>query len=159
MTGLRHLVQCHCILPQFKRAPEPIFHRFVVFSVIDEEDEVVPRLVVCNNCGVIHKVVDICKTEIAIGNDSMRSVMTKEQIGQSLHPNIVGLLDAHECDIAVWEHVSFIIQNEIWGSILTITQEDIGGMVQAKTLEILAADRVRLQVQTRVDEIAGGSKR
>jgi hypothetical protein len=127
--------------------------------VIDEEDEVVPRLVICNNCGVIHKVIDICKTEIAIGNDSMRSVMTKEQIGQSLHPNIVGLLDAHECDISVWEHVSFIVQNEIWGSILTITQEDIGGMVQAKTLEILAADRVRLQVQTRIDEIAGGSKR
>ena len=95
-------MQCHCILPQFKRAPEPIFHKFVVFSVIDDEDEVVPKLVICNNCGVVHKVTDICKTEIAVGNDSMRSVMTKEQIGQSLHPNIAGLLDAHECDIAVW---------------------------------------------------------
>ena len=158
MTGVQHLVQCHCILPQFKRMAEPIFHKFVVFSVIDDNDEVIPKLVSCNNCGVVHKVHDLCRSEIAVGNDSMRAMMSREQISKSLHPNISGLLDSHECSLPVWEHVAFLIEQESWGSIVTISQETVAGLTQAKTLEMLAADRVRLKVETRVDEITGGKR-
>jgi hypothetical protein len=153
MNGFRHLVQCHCILPQFRKMPEPIFHKFVVFSVIDESDQVVPKLVSCNNCGVTHKVIDICKSEIAVGNEGLKSLMTKQQISENLHKNISGLLEAHECDLPVWEHVLFIVENSLWGTVINISQEDVGGFVQVKVLEILAEDRVRLRVETRNDEI------
>lgn len=158
MTGIRHLVQCHCILPQFKKMHDPIFHKFVVFSVVDDDDQVIPRLVSCNNCGVVHKVQDLCKSEIAVGNEGIRSFLSKDQISDSLHKNISGLLESHECDISVWEHVSFIVENKQWGSIITISQEDVEGFVQAKTLEIMAEDRVRLRVETRTDQIVGGKK-
>ena len=64
MQGFKHLVQCHCILPQYRKMKDPVFHKFVVFSTIDKKDNVEPKNVQCNNCGVIHKVFDICKSEI-----------------------------------------------------------------------------------------------
>ena len=73
MTGQQHLIQCHCVLPQYRGRKDPVYHKFTVFSIIDESDTVVPKFVQCNNCGVIHKVYDICKSEIITGKDEMRN--------------------------------------------------------------------------------------
>ena len=84
MKGVKHLIQCHCILPQYKNSPEPIFHKFVVFSEIDEEDNFVTKLAQCNNCGVIHKVVDACKSEIVRGMEESSAILTIPEIKKSL---------------------------------------------------------------------------
>ena len=60
LEGVRHLIECHCTLPQYRNANPPVYHKFVVFSVLDE-DAIQKKLVQCNNCGIIHKVVDLCK--------------------------------------------------------------------------------------------------
>ena len=75
MKGVKHLVQCHCILPQYKNAKDPVFHKFTVFSVIDDSDTVVSKYAECNNCGAAHKVYDICKSEIVVGKDEVRSYL------------------------------------------------------------------------------------
>ena len=42
----------------------PLFHKFTVFSEFDSEGEIIPKIAKCNNCGVIHKVIDFCRSEI-----------------------------------------------------------------------------------------------
>ena len=71
----KHLIECHCILPQYKKAPKPVFHKFIVFSEIDN-DVVEPTYVQCNNCGAVHKIYDFCKSEIIVGRDELRTILS-----------------------------------------------------------------------------------
>ena len=43
MDSVNHLIECRCILPQYKKAIDPPFHKFVVFSVIDKFDVVLEK--------------------------------------------------------------------------------------------------------------------
>ena len=43
MNGIKHLIECQCILPQFKKRENPPYHKFVVFSIIDDVDEVLEK--------------------------------------------------------------------------------------------------------------------
>ena len=65
--GQKHLIKCRCVLPQFKKLDNPPVHKFVVFSALNEEGNVVTKYAQCNNCGVIHKVTDLCTSEIIPG--------------------------------------------------------------------------------------------
>ena len=80
MRGVKHLIQCHCMLPQFRNMKEPIFHKFPVFSVIDNSDITIEKFSICNNCAALHKVVDICKSEIVIGADDRNVARTIEDV-------------------------------------------------------------------------------
>ena len=60
MRGQKHLIECHCILPQYRRALNTVYHKFVVFSEIDDSDTVVPKFAQCNNCGVIGHLAGQC---------------------------------------------------------------------------------------------------
>ena len=79
IEGVRHLIECHCILPQFRNRQTPVYHKFIVFSTVDD-DKVNKKLVQCNNCGILHKVVDLCKSEIAHGMEEGASLRTIEDI-------------------------------------------------------------------------------
>ena len=114
--GVKHLVQCHCILPQYRNRPEPVFHKFTVFSVV-ENDSVVEKISQCPNCGVIHKIIDICKSEILIGKDENRTLIEKSDLALSLPEKVIDLLETYSCDLPTWEHCAF------W----CITNPDIAG--------------------------------
>ena len=76
MNGFKHLVQCHCVLPQFRRRPEPVFHLFVVFSVLGNDDKVEPKYAECNNCGAVHHVTEVGQSEIgaaAVGQSEIKN--------------------------------------------------------------------------------------
>ena len=64
MSGLKHLIQCHCVLPQYRRMKDPVFHQFVVYSKFNKDNVLKPKVSKCNNCGVFHNIVDFCKSEI-----------------------------------------------------------------------------------------------
>ena len=64
MPGTKHLIQCHCVLPQYRRMKDPVFHQFVVYSKINKDGTLKPKVGKCNNCGVFHNVIDFCKSEI-----------------------------------------------------------------------------------------------
>ena len=71
MSGFKHLIQCHCILPQYRKLDNPIFHKFVVFSKFGDDEDVIPKIVKCNNCDVAHKVTDFCKSEIMLDGEDV----------------------------------------------------------------------------------------
>ena len=110
MQGLKHLVQCHCILPQYRKMKDPVFHKFVVFSTIDNNDNVEPKNVQCNNCGVIHKVFDICKSEILHSKEDLKTLISKKDIQMMLPNKLSEILDSYDVDLPTWEQAHFIIK-------------------------------------------------
>lgn len=136
MNGQQHLIQCHCVLPQFRDRKEPVYHKFVVFSIIDESDTVVPKYVQCNNCGTVHKVYDICKSEIIVGKDELRNTTKIEDFKFRLPNDLINLLTSYNCDISIWEHVYFALSNEKWNSRVILTRETINDEMCGKILTI-----------------------
>lgn len=60
---VKHLIQCNCILKQYENVEPPLFHKFIVFSVINENGSIKPSYAKCNNCGGLHKVTEVGVSE------------------------------------------------------------------------------------------------
>lgn len=123
--GFKHLIQCHCVLPQFRNSNPTIFHKFVVFS-LSEDDQIKEKIVQCNNCGVLHKITDHCKSEIIFGKDSIGSVRTIEDIELSLPERLASYLKTQNIDIATWEQIEWLIENEEESEIVIRRDEQTG---------------------------------
>ena len=155
MHGVKHLIQCHCVLPQYRGRSEPFFHKFAVFSMIDEEDNVVPKFAQCNNCQAVHKVVDICKSEIVPGVDESSAILTINDIRPSIPENFCKVMDKHACDQASWEQLKFIFENKVWGESIIVSREILGDSTQIKLLRINDKENFALETHLRQEEILG----
>jgi hypothetical protein len=149
MRGVKHLVECHCILPQYKKRKDPIFHKFVVFSVVDENDEVIPKICQCNNCGVLHNIVDLCKSEIVRGAEESGSIVSIDDLRFSLPKDISAVLDSHKCDLPTWEYVKFVFDTERWGEIIVISKEELEDLTQIKLMKIISESKINIESRTR----------
>lgn len=121
-TYVKHLIECNCILPQFKNRKDVIFHKFVVFSKIGFDDKVIPSYVKCNNCGGVHRVFEISKSEL-MKNENSKSVETIDEIKLSLPEKVQVLLEKYDCDLPTWQEAQFIIDNEAWGNQVILSRE------------------------------------
>lgn len=145
MQGVKHLIQCHCILPQFKNSADPVFHKFVAFSIIDESDTVQPKFAQCNNCGVIHKVVDICRSELTSKEDA-KALPNIEDIKFSLSPDLVRVLETYQSDIATWEQAEWIYLTKSWSQWITLARDEgEDGDVHGKRLIFLDDGKFRIE--------------
>jgi hypothetical protein len=134
-------------MPQFKRAVEPPIHQFVVFSTIDDNDYVKPKYSQCNNCGLIHKVFEISKSEIQTGREHMSSIVTIEDIKMSLDTRLVAALESNDVEVATWEEALFIIEQEQWGSYLTLNRDFEGDEIHVKTIRILGPSMFKVETE------------
>lgn len=148
----KHLIQCHCILPQFRKLANPVFHKFIVFSII-ENDSIVPKYVQCNNCNAVHKVYDICKSEMIPGKDELRSVTTIDEIRTFIPDDLRRLLDSYKCDLPIWEHIKFSLEEKRWGEKIILTRESLNSEITGKILTIVAGDRFSLESYISREEI------
>jgi len=98
-SGVKHLVQCRCVLPQYKSALTPVYHQFVVFSVIDETDSVISKIVQCNNCGILHRIFEVGKSEILSGKEELKSLEVFFDLGL-VESDFV----AHKVDVVGTQH-------------------------------------------------------
>jgi len=153
MRGQKHLLKCRCVLPQFKDLNNPPVHQFVVFSQIDDEDNVVVKFTQCNNCGLIHKVKDLCTSEILSGKENMSSIINLEDIKLSLPSALVSILERNNCDISTWEQAQFILENKQWGNFVTLAQEEESGTRQGKYLRIMSETFFKIETFTREEQI------
>lgn len=122
--GQKHLIKCRCVLPQFKNSsdPEKKQHRFAVFSEV-VDDAVKQKFAQCNNCGLVHKVVDICTSEIMAGKEEMGSIVTIDDIKMGMNPNLSTILERHQCDLSTWEHAQYVMENKRWGDVVILTSD------------------------------------
>lgn len=135
-TGQKHLIQCRCILPQFQKLKNPPLHKFIVFSELSD-DGVITKLAQCNNCGVIHRVVDVCKSDIVVGKEHASSILSIDDIRTNIPETLQTILDAHDADLATWEATKFIIDAERWGDFVVLTSDNVENMRQGKYIRIL----------------------
>lgn len=151
MKGYRHLVKCRCVLPQFKGRPDPPQHHFMVFSTLDDDDQPKVKYAQCNNCGVIHRVTDICRSDILAGREAMGSITTIDDIKSSLPPNLVNILERNAVDISVWEQAQFILENKRWGEFVILAQEEDAGVKQGKYVRLMSETFFKVETFTRED--------
>jgi len=152
MKGIKHLVECHCVLPQYRKQTDPPYHRFVVFSMLDKSDTAIPKHARCNNCGVIHQVLDVCKSEILMGQE-IGAVMTKEDCGIMLPSGVKQVLETYGCEVPDWEHALYILQNDKWGDFIIVNREETeAGNIAGKILKFNSPGNYRLEpfIQKRV---------
>ena len=153
MRGLKHLIQCHCILPQYKQRKDPVFHKFPVFSIIDDSDTVVLKYAECNNCGAAHKVYDICKSEILTGRDEVRSQLTISDFKFSLPTDLYELLSHYKKELPDYEMSEYIMDNKLWDSTIVLSREEMDDQVQGKLLRFVSQEKFRIESYTHKDEI------
>jgi len=145
MNGVKHLLECQCILPQYKKRDNPPYHKFVVFSIVDDSDSVLEKFAQCNNCGIVHRVFDICKSEIATGHESLSSLPTKEDFKLMLPSSVVDILNSYDCDLCVWEQIAFIMNYNKVGEKIIISKDEIDGKVQGKFLSYIGESRFNIE--------------
>lgn len=142
--GIKHNIQCLCVLPQYRKSQDPPYHEFVVFSVLDDSDTLEEKHAQCNNCGVIHKIVDICKSEIAT-NKAELILLTKDDIKMMLPSPVVDTLHNYQCDLPTWEHALFIINEQKWDEFIVLERNTIEEGFEGKLLRFKEHNRYSIE--------------
>lgn len=145
MKGIKHLIQCHCVLPQYRKMNDPVFHKFMAFSVIDHSDTVQIKYANCNNCGATHKIYDICQSEIMIGKENANLASKIEDFKLSLPQSLYETMKQYNKDIADFEQAQFIIDNEMWDSSIVLTREEIEDSIQGKLIKFIGKEKFRIE--------------
>ena len=144
MPGVKHLIECHCFLKIFNRKEKQINHKFPVYSRFDNDGNIIPKLVKCNNCDSVHYVKDVCKSELRPGKEDIQTIVDKEDIILMLPDKIANVLIKNNADIADFEHCLDIIEEEMWGSYIVVKRSIVDENEQVKVMEILSEDKVKI---------------
>jgi len=144
MECLKHTLTCRCILPQYKKRNPSIFHKFITFSRLDENDQVISSYSQCNNCGIIHKIIEIGKSEIINGKESLNSIPTIRDIKLSLPVSVAEILESYNCELYNWQHAQFILDYKKWGTSIVLTRDEIEDKKEGKILVFIKSDRFRI---------------
>ena len=142
---IKHLVECRCELAQFRTMDSPPNHKFIVFSELDELGNVRHSYVQCNNCGIIHKVVEF-NTSQTIKKESLMSMENIEDIKLELPDWLVVQLEKYDCDIHVWQEGRFIFKHELWGRFILLSKEREESTVFGKICQILGKELYKIEV-------------
>lgn len=144
-TGQKHLLTCRCILQQYKSLKHPPFHKFVVFSVLDDADVVQKKFVQCNNCGIIHKITDLCKSTIIQSKENMNSLITIDDIKPSISSQLTKILEISQADLPTFEAAQYVVENKQWGDIVILTSETSDDSKNIKYIRILGENLFKVE--------------
>lgn len=119
---IKHLVECNCVLPQYKDMEPTVFHKFIVFSEIKKDGSIKQTYIKCNNCDAIHKILEVAKTEIQ-KKESTNVVPTIEDIKTNIPVWLSTLLQQNDCPLPTWQEAQFIIENNLWNKFIILSRE------------------------------------
>jgi len=148
MLGTKHLIQCHCVLPQFRKMDNPIFHKFVVYSRLNNKNNFERKIVRCNNCDAVHRIIDFCRSEIVIKVEDSDIIIDEEDIKLGLPERLVKILEKNNSDLPTFEAIDDIINNKAWGSEVVISRQSLDvEKTHLKILEIKGPESFRLKTE------------
>ena len=133
---IKHLIICNCTLRQFADRDPPVFHRFVVFSVINSDGSIKPSLAQCNNCGGIHKVTEV-GISTKLKKEESGLLPNIDEIKTSLPEKLLQLLIKYDLDLPTWQEIEFIFNNEMWNRLVILYKETEGNETCGKYLLIV----------------------
>jgi len=120
-------------------------HKFPVYSKVDKDEKLIPKLVKCNNCESLHYVYDYCKSELRGGKDQTNITLSVEDIGLSLPERLASILARSQCDISTWEHCLDIIEEQRWGESVVLNRDVIDENQQVKVLFIKSENMFKIE--------------
>lgn len=130
---IKHLITCNCILKQFELAEPPVFHKFIVFSIINQDGSIKPSFVKCNNCDGIHKITEVGVSE-KLKRESSPALPDIEEIKTNLPEKLVELLARYNLDLPTWQEVQFVYNNQKWDRPIILHREQEDQEVYGKFL-------------------------
>ena len=145
MQGLKHYIECHCVLPQYRNSKKPVYFGFNVFSKIDDGNSVICKFTHCPNCGVVHKVYDACKSEISSGKDESAATRSISDLKLSIPENFIELLETHNCEFADYEKLEFILDHEAWSEYIVLGKDHEDDNRVGKILSFSDSGRARVE--------------
>ena len=147
MAGIKHLIECHCVLKIYDTSDieNIIYHKFPVYTKFDSDGKVISKLVKCNNCDALHKIIDICRSELSPGKDQTQININKEDIELMLSDRLCNVLAKYNCDMSIWEHAHDIIDNSEWGNSIVIKRDIIDEQQHVKILFILGENKFKIE--------------
>jgi len=122
-----------------------LYHKFVVYSKIDEYENIIPKYVKCNNCETVHYVYEICRSEIKTGKEDITSINTIKDISLSLSDKLVGVLNENDAGLASYEEILDAIENDYFPLNIVLQRETIEDIIQIKTLVIKDKDNFKIE--------------
>ena len=143
-TGYKHLIKCNCILHQFKNHKDPPQHCFIVFSIFDD-DVIRKSYEKCNNCGIVHHIVDVCKSNILTGKEEIKSILDIDELKTAIPARIADILEKNSVDYATWKQVQWIVDTQQWGLFVCLSKEKIEHKIVGKNLIILGRDLFKFE--------------
>ena len=155
MPGIKHLIECHCMLAIYKNSSRIINHKFPVYSKFDKNGKVIPKIVKCNNCDTLHDIYDICKSEIRPGKDTTSVTLSKEDISFMLPDKVIKLLEKTDADISVYEHIADVIEEERWEEIIVLKRDIVNEVTQIKGVTFQSENKFKIFTETINDLIRG----
>ena len=88
---------------------------------------------------------DICKSEIIVGKDEVRSKMSIEDFKFSLPNDLYELLSHYGKEMVDYEYSQFIIDNKQWNSTIVLSREELDDSTQGKILRFLENEKFRIE--------------
>jgi len=89
----KHLIECQCTLSIFKNKNTLIYHKIPVVNFYDDNEDLMEKYIICDNCGVVHRVYEIFKSEIKWGMENLKSLVNnKEDIIQNFKLNALNII-------------------------------------------------------------------
>ncbi len=114
-------------------------HEFPVFSTYDDAtNDFEISFVQCDNCGVIHKITDLCMSSVLHGRDEMKSIITIQDVKSSVPSRLAEILEQHKVDLPTWQLTAWIVEAKLWGTPVVISSEYIDGARQGKIMTIIS---------------------
>lgn len=130
---VKHLITCNCILSQYQDKEPPIFHKFVAFSIINEDGSIKPSYAKCNNCGGIHRITEVGVSE-KLKKETIASLPDIEEIKSTLPEKLVLLLEKYKLQLPTWQEIKFLYENEKWEKPVILSREQEGNEISGKYL-------------------------
>ena len=145
MPGIKHLIECHCSLKIFKKNEKIRYHKFPVYSKIDSDGKLIPKLSKCNNCDSLHYIHDYCQSELRGGKDQTEVTLSIDDVSLCIPDRLSRILLKTKCDISTWEHCLDIIEEKRWGEIIVLRRDVIDDNENIKTLIINSEDSYKIE--------------
>jgi hypothetical protein len=155
--GIKHLIECHCTLKIYQKSEKTIYHKFPVYTKFEKSGAIIPKIAQCNNCKTLHRVYDICKSEIIPGGkDTDNSMIKIEDMELQLSSKLFNFLTKQKSDISTYEYILDIIETKSWGTPVVLSREIIDLDQHAKILIIENEDKFKIKKIKFLDEIKLG---
>ena len=145
----RHLIECHCVLPVFKNKSPPLYHKFAVYSKIDRKTgKVIPKYTNCNNCGATHYVYELCRSDIKVGKEEIKSVRSIEEVSISFPQNLKNILTENNATIDLYEEVEDVLENDLYPREIILKREVLNENYHCKILIIKSDKKYKVLSET-----------